>query len=265
MNFGIIGNFYHRLGLVRTLPFMLVLAKLALRIPWVDHRAWRVVEILNTPESLRPERYIDFFKDQEDFLGIKIGWQPINFVGSDIIEFGPGPLAGWAPMALFRGASRVFGIEPNWIPGVLEDSAIEQAYLRPHYSSLVKAFGPIMSYPVFHQCLLDQMSINAVEIQDVYQPIRADIVLSNSCLEHIVNLDKVLSVLACQDIKKARQMHLVNFGNHRNKYSPFQKIYEWWQLLPFHPLVHTYWHLQSWSFPYSLDLFWAQPDLHFLT
>ena len=54
----------------------------------------------------------------------------------------------------------------------------------------------------------------------------ADIIISNSCLEHIAGLDAALAVLAGLTAPHGRFMHMVNFGNHRNRVSPFATIYE---------------------------------------
>ena len=226
MNFGAIGNFAHRLKLVRELPPRLVYAKIANRLPWSDKRALRVAEIIHSPKDLKPDRLFGFFQTQEVLLQEQIAWQPIDFTGRKVIEIGPGPLAGCGPMAIFRGAAQVYGVDPDWIEGAFDDPAVEEAYLRPHYAALVEAFGPLMDYDTFRTRLADRLKVEAVGLEQAAPGFTADIVMSNSCLEHIEGLDGALRALATLSASDARFMHLVNFGNHRNRTSPFETIYE---------------------------------------
>jgi len=54
-----------------------------------------------------------------------------------------------------------------------------------------------------------------------------DIVLSNSCLEHVLDLPASVAHLKSLCKKDARQIHLIDFGNHRSTQSPFEGIYQW--------------------------------------
>ena len=226
MNLGAIGNLAHRLKLARELPPRLVYAKIAKRLPWSDRRAVRVAEIIHSPRDLKPGRLFGFFQTQEALLQERIAWQPIDFTGRKVIEIGPGPLAGCGPMAIFRGAAQVYGVDPDWIEGAFDDPAVEEAYLRPHHAALMEAFGPLMDYDTFRTRLADGLKVEAVGLEQAAPGFTADIVMSNSCLEHIEGLDAALRALATLSAPDARFMHLVNFGNHRNRTSPFETIYE---------------------------------------
>ncbi|PPR62379.1 MAG: hypothetical protein CFH10_00841 [Alphaproteobacteria bacterium MarineAlpha4_Bin2] len=226
MNLGVIGNLGHRLMLARTLPPRLVLAKIIKRIPWTGRKMVRVAEIVNSPKDLQPDRLIRFFLAQETLLRDRVGRSELEFEGRKVIEVGPGPLAGWGPMAIFRGAERVFGIEPDWVDGVLTDPAVETAYLRPHHAALSDVFGKLMSFEEFSARLTERLTVQAVGLKAAKPGFLADVVVSNSCLEHIDGLDIALDALADLTAPGARFMHLVNFGNHRNRISPFVTIYE---------------------------------------
>lgn len=226
MNLGAIGNLAHRLKLVRELPPKLVLAKIAKRLPWSNRRAVRVAEILHSPKDLNPERLFGFFVTQETFLREQVGWQPIDFAGRHVIEIGPGPLAGWGPMAIFRGAARVYGVDPDWVDGAFDDPGVVEAYLRPHHAALVEAFGSLMDFQTFRDRLSERLVVEAAGLDRAAPGFKADVVISNSCLEHIDDLDGALQALAALCEPHARFMHLVNFGNHRNRESPFELIYE---------------------------------------
>jgi SAM-dependent methyltransferase len=226
MNLGAIGNLAHRLKLVRELPPRLVYAKIAKRLPWSDKRAVRVAEIIHSPKDLKPDRLFGFFRRQESLLEERIAWQPIDFNGRKVIEIGPGPLAGCGPMAIFRGAAQVYGVDPDWIEGAFDDPGVEEAYLRPHHAALTEAFGPLMDYATFRTRIVDGLKVEAVGLEQAAPGFMADIVISNSCLEHIEGLDASLRALATLSAPDARFLHLVNFGNHRNRASPFETIYE---------------------------------------
>ena len=226
MNLSALGNLSHRLKLVWTLPPKLVAAKIAKRLPWSDKRAVRIAEIVHSPKDREADRLLGFFQMQESFLVANEGWAPIDFTGRNVLEIGPGPLGGLSLMAVFRGAERVYGIEPDWVDDVLTDPAIEDAYLRPHHDALSAAFGNLMDYATFRIRLGERLKIDAVGLSDATPGFAADIVLSNSCLEHIGDLPDALSALMDFTADNARHMHLVNFGNHRSREAPFATIYE---------------------------------------
>ena len=221
-----IGNLGHRLMLARTLPPRLVLAKIAKRLPWSNPRSVRVSEILHSPRDLRPDRLLEFYRTQEALLSERKCRSPIDFRGRNVIEIGPGPLAGWGPMAIFRGAERVYGADPDWVDGAFSDPAVEAAYLRPHHTALSEAFGALMPYEEFRTRLADKLTVEARGLDAAQPEFTADIIISNSCLEHIVSLDVALMSLADLSAPGVRFMHLVNFGNHRDRLSPFSTIYE---------------------------------------
>lgn len=226
MSLAFLGNIGHRMKLMRELPPRLVLAKIAKRLPWCDRRAVRVAEIVNSPKDLAPGRLIEFFRSQSAVLAAQTRLPPIEFAGRRVLEIGPGPLAGWGPMAVFRGAKAVYGVDPDWVDGVFDDPVVEEAYLRPHHAALVDAFGPLMDYARFRSRLSECLTVVRSGLKTLCLPSRADLVLSNSCLEHIADLDEALASLARITTADARFMHLVNFGNHRDRASPFSTIYE---------------------------------------
>ena len=83
-----------------------------------------------------------------------------------------------------------------------------------------------MPYEEFRTRLADKLTIEARGLDAAQPGFTADIILSNSCLEHIVSLDVAIMTLAALSAHGARFMHLVNFGNHRDRLSPFSTIYE---------------------------------------
>ncbi|MBO88071.1 MAG: hypothetical protein CMP14_00995 [Rickettsiales bacterium] len=226
MNFSALSNLSHRLKLACSLPSKLVMAKLAKRLPWLDKRKVRIAEIVHSPKDRHAGRLLGFYQAQENFLIESEDWLPIDFSGKNVLEIGPGPLGGMSLMAIFRGAKQVYGIEPDWVDGVLMDPVIEEAFLRPHYQVLTEAFGDLMDYFTFRSRITQRLRIDSVGLSEASPCFVADITLSNSCLEHIVDLPEALTSLANHTTAETRHIHLVNFGNHRNREAPFNTIYE---------------------------------------
>jgi len=226
MDLGFFGNFGHRLRLARELPPRLVLAKIAKRLPGTDPARVRIAEIVHSPKDLDPGRLIGFFLSQERHLAAEIDRLPLEFEGRRVLEIGPGPLAGWGPMALFRGAARVYAVDPDWVPGVILDPAVEAAYLKGHFTALAEAFGPRMDYPTFRRRIKEDLSVERKSLMDLEIEDGVDIVLSNSCLEHIDDPGSSMERLGRFCMPDTRFMHLVNLGNHRDRARPFRTIYE---------------------------------------
>ena len=226
MSLAFFGNLGHRVKLAGRLPPRLVLAKLAKRLPWTDKHAVRLAELLHSPTDLRPDRLIGFFREQEGICVGTTGLEPVGFHGKRMLEIGPGPLGGWGPMAIFRGAESVHAVDPDWVDGVLDAPAIEAAYLQPHHAALTAIYGPLMSYDAFRAGIRDRLAVVKTGLADLRLSEPVDLVLSNSCLEHIDGLSPALKHLATLMRTGARFHHLVNFGNHRDRHAPFRTIYE---------------------------------------
>ncbi|MDP6391135.1 MAG: hypothetical protein QF654_14660 [Alphaproteobacteria bacterium] len=226
MNLGYIGNLAHQLRLVRELPPRLVWAKVRKRLPWTDKARVRIDEVLHDPSQMRAGRMREFLDGNEALLESEIGWPRLDFNGRRVLEIGPGPLGGWGPLAIFRGAESYHGVDPDWIDGTLADRRIETGYLRPVLDDLAAHFGGTMDFASFRESLARRLHIARGALDVASLPDAAEIVLSNSCLEHIADLDRSISALARLMAPSARFLHLVNFGNHRDKDWPFTRIYD---------------------------------------
>ena len=178
------------------LPPRLVIAKIAKRIPWINQFEVRVAEIMHSPKELQPDRLIGFFRSQQDFLQKIDGWDPLDFKGCNVIEIGPGSLGGLCPMSVFLGAKSVYGVEPNWMQGILDDPRIISAFLIPHHAALVREFGPLMDFMTFQKKLCEGLKVEAVDLENADPNFEVDIVISNSCLEHVCKFDSSIKVLS---------------------------------------------------------------------
>ncbi|MGE4220505.1 MAG: methyltransferase domain-containing protein [Alphaproteobacteria bacterium] len=182
--------------------------------------------ILRSRAALRVQKLVDFLNRYEMILERAVDWRRLDFEGARVLELGAGPLLGWGPLALFRGASQFVAVDPGWRPEVLNDPEIAKAYFRPLWRDLSAIYGPRMDFPVFMQALRERAAAYAAPAHAAALDGHFDIVLSNSCLEHIAPLDETLKRIADLTAEGGRFLHLVDFGNHRPTPGPFDGLYD---------------------------------------
>jgi hypothetical protein len=83
-----------------------------------------------------------------------------------------------------------------------------------------------MNFDEFRRALDARLSIyrSGFERAPIDGPV--DIVLSQSCLEHVFPLEATIEKLAAIQTSQTRFLHLVDFGNHYPTGSPFEGLYE---------------------------------------
>lgn len=154
------------------------------------------------------------------------GWEPFEPEGKRLFELGCGMVGGVGALAIFRGAAKAFGIEPNWDPSVLDDPYFEAAYFRRLWDYLVGIYGERMAFEAFMERLrADLMVSNDADAWDTV-PDDVDCVLSVSCLEHVADPASVIGRLARLGTAKTRHIHLVDFCNHWSRNQPFEGLYD---------------------------------------
>ncbi len=103
--------------------------------------------------------------------------------------------------------------------------AVAEKYLRVFHADLVALYGERMSFADFKQALSERLSIHRSGFQDSPIAGPVDIVLSQSCLEHVFPLDATIEKLASIQTPQTRFLHLVDFGNHYPTVNPFEGLY----------------------------------------
>lgn len=153
-------------------------------------------------------------------------WEALDFSGRRVVEIGCGPLAGFGPLSVFCGAEKFESAEPEWDGDLFFSDEVRDKYLRTFHSDLVALYGPRMVFDEFVGALASRMSIHRTgfERAPIEGPI--DIVLSQSCLEHVFPLESILDKLAAIQTPTTRSLHLVDFGNHYPTINPFEGLYE---------------------------------------
>ncbi|MGF1610215.1 MAG: hypothetical protein ACFCUQ_12520 [Kiloniellales bacterium] len=182
-------------------------------------------DLLAEPKNMRAQRPYDFLSRYEAILARTIGWRPLDFAGRRVMELGCGPMLGWGPLALYRGAAAFVAVEPAFVPGVLDDPRVVEGYLLPLHKDLTAIYGPLMDFAVWRAALAGRVELHRCPLLDLPDMVPVDVVLSNSCLEHIFPLAESLRRLAALQAPDCRFLHLVDFGNHHSTRRPFHDIY----------------------------------------
>lgn len=218
------------------MPRLSFLLSLTPRETWrlVRHRlpglrggpAWTASELMSSPKHARGIRFAELLDRQEAIAARHLAWQPLDFEGRRVVEIGCGPLAGFGPLAIFRGATRFESAEPEWDPALLRDPGVVDTYLRVFHADLVALYGPRMDFATFREALDARLSIHRCGFEAAPIEGSVDIVLSQSVLEHVFPLDDTVAKLAAIQTSQTRFLHLVDFGNHYPTASPFDGLYE---------------------------------------
>ena len=200
--------------------------RLRRRVGLIDPTEAHRQGILRSRAALRVQKLVDFLNRYEMILDRAIAWPRLDFEGAHVLELGAGALLGWGPLALFRGAERFVAVDPGWRPEILHDPDIGKAFFRPLWRDLSAIYGPRMDFAAFMQALRERASAHAAPAHTAPLEGPFDVVLSNSCLEHITPLGETLARVAGLMAQDGRFLHLVDFGNHRPTPGPFDGLYD---------------------------------------
>jgi hypothetical protein len=153
-------------------------------------------------------------------------WKSFDFKNKVFMEIGCGLTAGLAPLALFLGARHVYGVEPQWIPGLVQDDHVRDQYYIPLWKLFCSVYGEHMSLEKFLVRLDHDLTVHAGPIETARFDEKIDLVWSLSCLEHIANFSVSMERLAELCSTGCTQMHVVDFGNHQSKETPFKGLFD---------------------------------------
>lgn len=188
--------------------------------------AWTAAELLSSAKHSRGIRFAELLLRQEAVVRRHRPWTPLEFESARVVEVGCGPLAGFGPLAVFCGATSFTSAEPEWSPELFFSDAVRERYLRIFHADLCALYGPRMDFVAFNDALRERIVIHrcGFEAAPITGPV--DIVLSQSCLEHVFPLEAVVAKLVAIQSQKTRFLHLVDFGNHYPTGNPFDSLYE---------------------------------------
>ncbi len=192
-----------------------------------DGPAWTADELLSSSKHGRGIRFAELLLRQEAVVRQHLGtWQPLDFEGRRVVEVGCGPLGGYGPLALFCGAASFESAEPEWDPGLFFSTVVREKYLRVFHADLCALYGPRMDFAGFCTVIEQRMRVHCGGFEAADFAGKAEIVLSQSVLEHVFPLDQTVEKLAQIQTPETRFLHLVDFGNHYPTPSPFDGLYD---------------------------------------
>lgn len=174
---------------------------------------------------MRSQRFYDFLSRYEAILGRTVGWQPLEFEGRHVLEIGCGSLLGFGPIALYRGAASYTVIEPWFDPCVFDEPEIVDAYYLNVFKDLSAIYGERHTFPEFMQLLKTRSRWDQDPLLNTQLTGPFDVVISNSCLEHIFDFKESMIKLHSLCDPDCRFLHLVDFSNHRATKSLFADLY----------------------------------------
>jgi hypothetical protein len=188
--------------------------------------AWTPKELMTSSKYGRGIRFAELLMRQEAVVRRHVPWEPLTFDGKRVVEIGCGPLAGFGPLAIYLGAQSFESAEPEWDAGLFTSELVTESYLRVFHADLVALYGERMDFDAFRSALAKRMAIYRGGFEAAPIEAKVDVVLSQSCLEHVFPLDTTVAKLAAIQSRQTRFLHLVDFGNHYPTVNQFEGLYE---------------------------------------
>jgi hypothetical protein len=188
--------------------------------------SWRPNELIYSSKHGRGIRFAELLLRQEAVLHRAIGWAPLDFDGKRVVEIGCGPLGGYGPLAIFCGATAFESAEPEWDPQLFLSPEVVEKYHFIFYADLVALYGERMNFAEFRKRLRERMNVQRCGFEKFTSGGKADIVISQSCLEHVFPIEGTIDKLAEIQTQASRFLHLVDFGNHYPTGNPLEGLYE---------------------------------------
>jgi hypothetical protein len=216
-----------KVGYLLTLTPLETIRLLRRRLPVLrGGPAWTARELLSSQKHSRGIRFAELLLRQEAVVRRHLPWEPLDFAGRHVVEIGCGPLAGFGPLAVFCGAASFRSAEPEWDAELFASEPIQRQYLLEFHSDLVALYGSRMDFREFQEALSARMVIHQTPFERAPIEGPVDVILSQSCLEHVFPLDATIRKLAAIQTRHTRFLHLVDFGNHYPTGDPFEGLYE---------------------------------------
>ena len=181
-------------------------------------------DVFLSAKHTRSQRLYDFLHRYQEIVRHHTDWRLPTFNSMTVIELGPGPLMGWGPLAIFCKCEAFVGVEPSHNPQLLKDPRFTDIFLRGVHRDLSAVYNIETPFDVFQSSVLNRMTY-VRSIRDLNESTQADIMLSNSCLEHIEDLSTTIKALYQHAKPGSAFLHCVDFGNHLSKSDPFAEIY----------------------------------------
>ncbi|MDC0074733.1 methyltransferase domain-containing protein [Alphaproteobacteria bacterium] len=174
----------------------------------------------------RPQAPYDFLSRYETILKRIYNWEPLDFKNKNVFELGCGPHLGFGPLAIFLGAKSFVAADPSSSANIFSSKLLKENYFLTIFKDLKAIYGTNESFEYFFNNMKEKTFIytNSKEAKNNHID-EIDIQITNSCLEHIDNLENVLIDLKKLLNNNGRYLHGIDFGNHKKTKNPFEDIY----------------------------------------
>lgn len=219
-------NLPHYVRAARAMPLALLMIRVAARAGLGSWGPVRRATLLNNRAFMDPERIERLFGLLETAAQDHLDWAPLELADKHILEVGCGPLAGFAPLAILRGASKYEGFDPSWNAADFDHKAMVERFLRPAHTHLNRQLEIPIEFAQLRKAIAERCTFSSggIETRASDQPV--DLVASLSCLEHISDIAGAMTALSRATSTSTRHLHLVNFSNHQSKDRPFDNLYD---------------------------------------
>lgn len=188
--------------------------------------AWHAHELLSSAWYRRGIRFAELLEIQQKVVRQHRRWEDLSFDGAHVVEVGCGPLGGFGPLAVFCGAASFQSAEPEWDPTLFYSENVAEVYLRTFHADLVALYGPRMDFATFRTALGTRLNVHTTSFESAPISKPVDVVLSQSCLEHVFPLEATVRKLASIQSPATRFLHHVDYGNHYPTANPFDGLYD---------------------------------------
>ena len=145
----------------------------------------------------------------------------IDFANKRVLELGAGPVLGWALTGLALGAQHYTVLDPSFNDDLIDAMA---RYFNDHRRWLALAFGEVAS----PRDLLNSNRLQIVRApgdRTGFTDGSVDLILSNSVIEHVLNVDELVAELDRITAPGSVQYHFVDFSDHRAQIDRFAALY----------------------------------------
>jgi SAM-dependent methyltransferase len=177
---------------------------------------YSIREVRATAKHNSPTLVVDRLLRYQRALG-----HDIDFAGRSVLELGAGPVLGWALTGLALGAQRYTVLDPSFNADVIDAMA---PYFNDQRRWLALAFGAVAS----PRELLDSDRLQIVRAPGASSGVpdaSVNLILSNSVIEHVLDVDELVAELDRVSAPGGVQYHFVDFSDHRAQVDRFTALY----------------------------------------
>tara|TARA_B100000886_G_scaffold339909_1_gene306909 strand:- start:139 stop:999 length:861 start_codon:yes stop_codon:yes gene_type:complete len=170
---------------------------------------------INTPKFKSLPLHFTYFEKVYGIIKSNSDNRQINFNKKNILEIGGGNFWGLMPFFAKYNSKTVTNIDI-----ILDNQIINSNFVWRKYINKISSYVSIDK--------INKLKFHNYEatIENLKTDLKFDVVVSVSCLEHIIDINSFFKNIKKFTNKNSNHIHIVNFTNHISKKEPFRYIYE---------------------------------------